>query len=406
VTRTKSKIVITGMGGLCSLGTSAGVIWDAMKSGRSGIGPITTVDVSETKVACAAEIVELPDIGLDHRRLVTMDRMAHLAVLAADEAWKQSGLPASEAGHRRIGAIVGVGTFGGISIDEAYRAVWRDNKRFPPIFTVPKAMPGAAAGQVSMHLGIKGPVFGVSSACASSNHAIGQAMDLLRSGRADVVLAGGADAPLSFGVLKAWETLRVLSSEPCRPFSADRAGLTIGEASGMFVLETEEHAKARGAHIIAELAGCGMTGDASDIVAPGVEGPTNAMAECLIDAGLAPEDIDYINAHGTATKANDIIETQAIRRAFGSAADRLSVSSTKSMHAHCMGASGAIELIACIGAIREGIVPPTINFRQADPECNLDITPNVPTKREVRAAISNSFAFGGTNAVLCVRKHS
>ena len=405
MTRAKAKIVITGMGGLCSLGTSADAIWASMKAGKQGIGPITTVDVSETKVMAGAEIVELPDIGLDHRRLVTMDRMAHLAVLASDEAWKQSGLPASESGHRRIGAIVGVGTFGGISIDDAYRAVWRENKRFPPIFTVPKAMPGAAAGQVSMHLGLKGPVFGVSSACSSSNHAIGQAMDLLRSGRADVMIAGGTDAPLSFGVLKAWETLRVIAPEPCRPFSADRAGLSIGEGTGIFVLETEEHAKARGATIIAELAGCGMTGDASDIVAPGVEGPANAMAECLIDAGLRPEDIDYINAHGTATKANDVIETQAIRRAFGVAADRLSVSSTKSMHAHCMGASGAVELIACIGAVRENIVPPTISYRQPDPECDLDITPNVAKQREVRAAMSNSFAFGGTNAVLCVRKY-
>lgn len=403
--RTNPKIVITGMGGLCALGTSSAAIWEGMRAGRQGIGPITTVDVSETKVACGAEIVDPPDIGLDHRRLVTMDRMAHLAVLAADEAWKQSGLVQVEGGNRRIGAIVGVGTFGGISIDDAYRAVWRDNKRFPPIFTVPKAMPGAAAGQVSMHLGLKGPVFGVSSACSSANHAIGEAMHMLRAGRADVILAGGSDAPLSFGVLKAWETLRVLAPEPCRPFSADRGGLTIGEGSAIFVLETEEHAKARGATILAELAGCGMTADASDIVAPGVEGPANAMAECLLDAGLSTEDIDYINAHGTATKANDIIETQAIRRAFGAAADGLSVSSTKSMHAHCMGASGAIELIACIGAVRENIIPPTINHRQPDPECDLDVTPNVARVRDVRAALSNSFAFGGTNAVLCVRKH-
>lgn len=405
MTSRKAKIVITGMGGLCALGTSAPEIWAAMKSGKPGIGPITTVDVSETKVAAAAEIVELPDIGLDHRRLVTMDRMAHLAVLAADQAFKQAGLVQQEGGDRRSGCIVGVGTFGGISIDDAYRAVWRENKRFPPIFTVPKAMPGAAAGQVSMHLGLKGPVFGVSSACSSSNHALGEAMHILRAGRADVMLAGGSDAPLSFGVLKAWETLRVLSPEPCRPFSADRAGLSIGEGAAMFVLETEEHAKSRGATIIAELAGCGMTADASDIVAPGVEGPANAMAECLEDAGLRPEDIDYINAHGTATKANDVIETQAIRRAFGDAASRLSVSSTKSMHAHCMGASGAVELIACIGAIREDIVPPTINHRTPDPECDLDITPNEAKHRDVRAAISNSFAFGGTNAVLCVRKH-
>ncbi len=376
-----------------------------MRDGMCGIGPITTVSVEDLKGSIGAEIKQLPDIGLDHRRLVTMDRVAHLAVLAADEAWKQAGIVAENHNMTRFGAVVGVGTFGGISIDEAYRAVWKDMKKHPPIFTVPKAMPGAAAGQVSMHLGLKGSVFGVSSACSSSNHAIGVAADLLRSGRADVMLAGGADAPIVYGVLKAWEALRVLSPEPCRPFSADRSGLSIGEGSGMFVLETEAHARARGATILAELAGFGMTADASDIVAPGVDGPARAMLACLDDACLKPEDIDYINAHGTATKANDAIETQAIKLAFGEYARSLSVSSTKSMHAHCMGASGAIELIACLGAIRDGVIPPTVGYRAADPDCDLDVTPNIAKARPVRVAISNSFAFGGTNAVLCVKAY-
>lgn len=256
-----------------------------------------------------------------------------MAVLAADEAYKQSGLDLTESQKLRAGAVVGVGTFGGISIDEAYRAVWRDGKKHPPIFTVPKAMPGAAAGRVSMHLGLKGTVFGVSSACSSSNHAIGVAVDILRSGRADVMLAGGSDAPMIFGVLKAWEALRVLSSEPCRPFSANRAGLSVCEGAGIYVLETEANAKARGAVILAELAGFGMTADATDIVAPGVEGPARAMRACLDDARLAPEDVGYVNAHGTATKANDMIETQAIKLAFGANATALSISSTKSMHA-------------------------------------------------------------------------
>jgi nodulation protein E len=399
------KIVITGMGAVSPLGVSAASTWSAMKAGHCSIGELTTISLKDLKGNIGAEIKQLPDIGLDHRRLVTMDRFSHMAVLAADEAAHQAGLDFDEKSQFRAGVIVGVGTFGGITIDEAYRAVWVDMKRSPPIFTVPKAMPGAAAGQVSMHLGLKGPVFGISSACSSSNHAIGTALDILRSGRADVMLAGGADAPIIFGVLKAWEALRVMSGEHCRPFSANRSGLSVGEGAGMFVLETEAHAKARGAHILCELAGFGMTGDASDIVAPGVEGPARAMQMCLADAHVNAEAIGYINAHGTATKANDVIETAAIKMAFGLHARSMSISSTKSMHAHCMGASGAIELISCIGAIREGVVAPTIHYETIDPECDLDITPNVARERVVTAALSNSFAFGGTNAVLCVKKY-
>jgi nodulation protein E len=402
---TLPKIVITGMGAVSPLGNNAGATWRAMKNGECAIGPLTTISTEDLKSNIAAEIKALPDIGLEHRRLVTMDRFSQMAVLAADEAAIQAGLQLDEASQLRAGAVVGVGSFGGITIDEAYRAVWKDMKRSPPIFTVPKAMPGAAAGQVSMHLGLKGPVFGVSSACSSSNHAIGTAMDMLRSGRADVMLAGGADAPLIFGVLKAWEVLRVVAADVCRPFSADRTGLSVGEGAGMYVLETEAHAKARGATIICELAGFGMTGDASDIVAPGIDGPKRAMQMCLADARLNAEDIGYINAHGTATKANDAIETAAIKLAFGDYARAVSISSTKSMHAHCMGASGAIELLACIGALREGVIAPTINYNSADPDCDLDITPNTARERIVSAALSNSFAFGGTNAVLCVKKY-
>jgi nodulation protein E len=387
------------------LGISAAATWRAMQAGECAIGELTTIATQNLKSNIAAEIKLLPDIGLEHRRLVTMDRFSHMAVLAADEAMKQAGLHLDEKAQLRAGVVVGVGSFGGITIDEAYRAVWVDMKRSPPIFTVPKAMPGAAAGQVSMHLGLKGPVFGISSACSSSNHAIGTALDMLRSGRADVMVAGGADAPLIFGVLKAWEVLRVVALDACRPFSGNRTGLSVGEGAGMFVLETEAHAMARGAEILCELAGFGMTGDALDIVAPGVEGPARAMQLCLADARLNVADIGYINAHGTATKANDAIETAAIKLAFGNHAQTLSISSTKSMHAHCMGASGAIELLACIGAVREGIIAPTINYQTSDPDCDLDVTPNVARGRTVTAALSNSFAFGGTNAVLCVKKY-
>lgn len=397
------RIVITGIGGLCALGTDVPAIWDSMRQGRSGIGEITTTPLYELKVRVGAEIKALPNHGLEHKRLVAMDRFSLLAVIAAGEALRQSGLEVDARNTARIGAVVGTGIYGAITNDESYREVLLEGRPRVGIFTVPKIMPGAPAGQVSMIYGLRGPVFGVTSACASSNHAFASAVDQLRLGRADVMVAGGTDAPLVYGVLKGWEALRALARETCRPFSADRDGLVIGEGAGMAVLETYEHAKARGAMILAELVGTGLSGDATDIVAPTVEGPASAMQACLADAGLQPEDIDYVNAHGTGTKANDEIETAAIRRVFGAHADRLSVSSTKSMHAHCMGASGGLEMLACVLALREGIVPPTVNFREKDVACDLDVTPNVARRREVRAAISNGFAFGGTNAVLAFK---
>jgi nodulation protein E len=400
---TSPRIVITGMGGLCGLGTNVPSIWEAMRLGRSGIGEITTVPLHELKIRIGAEIKELPDHGIDRRRLITMDRFSLLAVIAADEAIRQAGLTINDGNTSRSGAIVGTGIFGGETTEENYRSLLVEKKPRAGVFTVPRVMPGAPAGQVSMVHGLRGPVFGVTSACSSSNHALASAADQLRLGRADIMLAGGTDAPLVYGVLKGWEALRALARETCRPFSADRDGLVIGEGAGIAVLETWEHATQRGATILAELAGAGLSGDATDIVAPTVEGPVAAMRACLADAGLAPEEVDYINAHGTGTKANDQIETTAIRRVFGKHADRLSVSSTKSMHAHCMGASGAIEMIACVMAIRDGIVPPTANYREKDPDCDLDVTPNVAKVRPVRAAISNGFAFGGTNSTIAFK---
>src|SRR5918994_2863924 len=399
----RQRIVITGIGGLCSLGVSAPEIWDSMRAGRPGIGAITTAPLYELKVRIGAEIKSLPENDLDRKRTVTMDRFSLLAALAAGEAIRNAQLDVDEANTTRIGAVVGTGIYGADTAEVNYRAVLLEGRSRAEIFTVPKIMPGAPAGQVSMVYGLRGPVFGVTSACASSNHAFASAADQLRLGRADVMIAGGTDAPLVYGVLKGWEALRALARETCRPFSADRDGLVIGEGAGMAVLETWEHAMARGAPILAEFAGAGMSGDATDIVAPTVEGPVSAMRACLADAGLTPEEIDYINAHGTGTKANDQIETAAIRRVFGAHADRLSVSSTKSMHAHCMGASGALEMIACVMAIREGVIPPTANYREPDPDCDLDVMPNVARQRKVRVAVSNGFAFGGTNAVVAFK---
>ncbi len=399
----RRRVVITGLGGICGLGTDVAAIWREMREGRSAIGEITTVPMYELKVRIGAEVKTLPEHGLDRKRLVTMDRFSLLAVIAAGQAIRQSGIAASEANEKRIGSVVGTGIFGAGTTEDNYRGLFLEGRSRADVFSVPRIMPGAPAGQVSMCFGLRGPVFGVTSACASANHAIALAADQIRLGRADVMLAGGTDAPLAYGVLKGWEALRALARETCRPFSADRDGLVIGEGAGMAVLESFEHATARGAPILAELAGTGMSGDATDIVAPTVAGPVAAMMACLLDAGLNPEDVDYLNAHGTGTKANDLIETAAIKRAFGGHADRLSVSSTKSMHAHCMGASGGLEMIACVMAIRDGVVPPTANYREPDPECDLDVTPNVARERPVRSALSNAFAFGGTNAVVAFK---
>lgn len=399
----RKRIVVTGIGGLCGLGNDVSSIWKAMRDGRPAIGELGSPVLADIKVKIGSEIKALPEHGIERKRTVSMDRFSLFAVIAAREALARSGLRVDEENSRRIGAVVGVGVFGAETTDENYRKVLIEQKPRAEIFTVPKIMPGAAAGQVSMNLGLRGPTFGVTSACSSSNHAFASAMDQLLLGRADVMLAGGAEAPLSWGVLKGWDALRIMAPDTCRPFSADRLGVVMGEGAGIAVLETYEHAKARGATILAELAGVGMSADASDIVAPTVEGPVAAMQACLADAGLNPEDVDYLNAHGTGTKANDQIETVAIKQAFGDHARRLSVSSTKSMHAHCLGASGAIEAIACIMAIREGIVPPTANYREPDPDCDLDVTPNVARERKVRAAVSNSFAFGGTNAVVAFK---
>ena len=333
-----------------------------------------------------------------------MDRFSLLATIAAREATQQAGLTSDEANTYRMGTVVGVGVCGWEAIEENYRAILIEGKNRAGIFTVPKVMPSAAAGHVSMNLGLRGPVFGVTSACSSSNHAIASAVDQIRLGRADVMVAGGTDAPLVWGILKGWEALRVLSPDTCRPFSADRQGLVARRRrrhGGAGNLRARHGARRRRSWL--RFAGAGLSADASDIVAPTIEGPTAAMRACLADAGLNPEDVDYLNAHGTGTKANDQIETAAIKRVFGDHAYKLSMSSTKSMHAHCLGASGALEMIACVMAIREGIVPPTANFREPDADCDLDITPNVARERKVRIAISNGFAFGGTNAVLAFR---
>ncbi|RWJ21328.1 MAG: beta-ketoacyl-[acyl-carrier-protein] synthase family protein [Mesorhizobium sp.] len=398
------RVVITGVGGLCGLGTDAASMWKEMREGRSAIGPLANSELHDLEGMTGAEIKALPEHDINRGHLISMDRFSLLAVLAAREAMRQAGLSCDEGNAHRFGATVGVGGLGWDVMEETYRALLLDGARRVGILAVPKTMPSAAAGQVSLRLGLRGPVFGVTSACASANHAIASAVDQIKLGRADVMVSGGSDAPFAWGVLKAWEAMRVLSPDTCRPFSADRKGLVLGEGAGMAVLESYEHARARGATILAEIAGVGLSADAFHIAAPSVEGPASAMRACLADAGLNAEDVDYLNAHGTGTKSNDQTETAAIKRVFGNHAYSMSISSTKSTHAHCLGAASALEMIACVMAIQEDVVPPTANYREPDPACDLDITPNVPRERKVRVAMSNAFAMGGTNAVLAFRQ--
>ena len=398
------RVVVTGVGGLSCLGKNAAENWDSMRRGVCGVGPLDVPGLPDVKTAVAGQIAEIPEHNFEKRALMSMSRFGLLAAITAGEALAQAGLDkVDDRPPMRLGTVIGVGIYGNDAVEQGYDALHFSAKKRPEIFSVPKAMPSSAAVHVSMIHKLKGPVFGVTSACASGNHAIASALDLLRLGRADAIVAGGSDAPLSFGVIRAWEVMRILAKSACRPFSADRDGLVLGEGSGAVVLETLESAERRGATILAELVGAGMSGDASDIVAPTVEGPASAMRNCLADAGLDPSEVDYINAHGTATMGNDKTETKAIRDVFGAHADKLSVSSTKSMHAHCLGASSAIEALACIHAIRDGVVPPTVNYNEPDPECDLDVTPNVARERPVSVAMSNAFAFGGSNAVVAFK---
>ena len=400
------RVVITGMGAVSALGHTAKETWAALREGRSGIGPITSLPRESLRFGIAAEVRDFDPLKhFDEKRVILLDRVSQFALVAAREAIAQSGI---DFRHEDLGdntaVIIGTGVGGENTNDEASRRLYADNNpRLHPL-TIVRLMANAPACQISIEHGLTGPAFATVSACASSNHAIAQAFHMVRSGVADAAVAGGTEACLTMGAVRAWEAMRVLADDTCRPFCKQRRGLVLGEGAAVFVLETLERAQRRGATILAELAGAGMSADAGDIVFPSDVGAAKAMQRALADARLAPEAFDYINAHGTGTPANDPTETKAIRRTFGTHADALAVSSTKSMHGHALGAAGAIELVATIGAIRDGVIPPTANFIDADPECDLDYVPNAAREKPVRAALSNSFAFGGLNAVLALRR--
>ncbi|MEO7071632.1 MAG: beta-ketoacyl-[acyl-carrier-protein] synthase family protein [Rhodanobacter sp.] len=406
-TVTLRRVVITGMGAVSPLGADAEALWHGLREGHSGIRPLRHVDAARLRVKIAAQVPDDvdPTAGIDEHTLPLLDRTSAFALHAAREAITQSGIDFTQAGlGARTAVIVGTGVGGETTQDEQSRRLYGENAQRAHPLTIVRLMTNASASHISIAWGLRGPTYAIASACASANHAIIQAAQLIRHGLADVAITGGTEACLTYGALRAWEAMRVLADDACRPFSGNRHGLVLAEGAAIFVLESLEHAQARGAVILAELAGSGMTADATDIVSPSADGAAAAMTQAMADAELAPQDIDYINAHGTGTVANDVTETRAIHLAFGTHAARVAISSTKSMHGHALGASGALELVAVIGALRDGVVPPTVNLEQPDPACDLDYVPNVARQMPVRAALSNSFAFGGLNAVLALKR--
>ena len=399
-----TRIAVTGFGQISAMGHDVPTFWSNAKAGRPGIGQVSPELYDHLTYKMAAEVRDYqPADHFANRQANMLDRFSQFSIIAAREAVASAALDLSGALATETAVVAGTGAAGLTTLDEAYHRLYARNARLHPL-TIPRFMVSAAASQISMDLGIRGACFSVSSACSTSNHALGVAMMMLRTGQSRIVLAGGSETSFSIGAMKAWEALRVVAPDTCRPFSRDRKGMIVGEGAGILVLETFESAEQRGVPILAELLGFGFCADADDLVQPAADGAIMSMERALNDGGVAPEEIDYISAHGTGTQLNDVNETRAIRHVFGDHADRLVISATKSMHGHCLGASGALEMIATIMGMRENLAPPTANFTEPDPECDLDYAPNEARPMEIRTALSNSFAFGGLNAALVVRR--
>ena len=399
------RVVITGAGTVNALAQDVAGTFAAFREGRSGIGELDIRDVERLSIRIGGQVKGWdPEAHFNRQQIVLFDRFTQFTLIAAKQAILQSGLNFD--GHLGYEAGVVLGTAGGgvNTWDENYRAVYEEGKNRVHPFVVPKLMNNAAASHISMEFNLRGPSFTVATACASSNHAMGLAFQMIRGGSAKAIVTGGSESMLCFGGIKAWEGLRVMSKDACRPFSANRNGMVQGEGAAIFVFEDYEHAKARGADILAEVVGFAMTSDAADIVMPSKQGAARAIAGALKDAGLNGDQVGYINAHGTGTAANDKTECAAVADVFGHHADKLMISSTKSMHGHCIGGTGAVELLACILALREGVIAPTIGYEEPDPECALDVVPNVAREAKVDVVLSNAFAFGGLNAVLALRR--
>ena len=399
------RVVITGAGTINALGHDVPDTLAAMREGRCGIGPLNIQDVGRLSIRIGAQVSGYrPEDHFSRQQLALFDRFTQFTLLAADQAVSASGIDFDGELGATAGVVLGTAAGGVVTWDENYRTVYEEGKNRVHPFVVPKLMNSAATAHVSMRFGLQGPVYTVTTACASSNHAMGQAFGMIRAGVADAMITGGSESMLCFGGVKAWEGLRVMSQTGCRPFSASRDGMVQGEGAAVFVFEEYERARARGADILAEISGFAMTSDASDIVMPSQHGEARAIAGALRDAGLAAEDVGYINAHGTGTAANDRTECAAIAEVFGPHAGALPISSTKSMHGHLIGGTGAVELLACIMALRDGVIAPTIGYDRPDPDCPLDVVPNQARQARVGAALSNAFAFGGMNAVVALKR--
>jgi nodulation protein E len=402
------RVAITGIGIISPLGLNLEETWDSLREGRSAIAPLEGVDFHKLvlRFQNGAQVH-----GFDATKHFEpgkedyIDRFAQFSVVAARDAMRDSGLELTPRLSEQCAVVCGSAVGGQAAIEVGFEDLYvTDRGRVHPL-TIPKTMANAGASHISMDLRLSGPTYTVSTACSSANHAIGQAFRLVRDGEAEIAVTGGSEAMFTIGMLKAWEAMRVISPDTCRPFSKDRRGMILGEGGAMMILEPMEAAKARGAKIYAEICGFGMSSDAHHLTQPTVEGPARAMRQALCIAGLAPGQIGYINAHGTGTPGNDPVETRAIRAVFGAHAEKIAVSSTKSMHGHALGAAGAIEAVATVLALQHGVLPPTANFSVPDPECDLDYVPNQARPQQIEAALSNSFAFGGLNAVLAFRAY-
>ena len=390
------RVVVTGLGIISALGNDTAEFWRNAIEGRSGIGPIEAAGCTQLRFRNGAEVRGYDPLEhFSEKHLALLDRFAQFCLIAAREALRDSGIALDPP---RTAIVTGSCVGGQCSMDDEFIAVYRNGLPRVNPMTIPRVMANSGASQISMETGVTGPVYTVSTACASSTHAIGQALWLVRSGAVDAAITGGSEAVFSYGFLRSWEAMRVVSPDTCRPFSKDRKGLILGEGGAMLVIETLESARRRGAHIYAELAGFGMSSDAHHITQPSAAGAARAMHAALCDGRIDASDVGHINAHGTGTQANDATESAAIREVAPAAA----VTSTKSMHGHSLGAAGAMEAVSTVLALSRGVLPPTVNFNEADPQCCIDVVTSARETR-VRAALSNSFAFGGLNAVLAFR---
>ena len=393
-------MAVTGLGVFSALGQEVASYWNALRQGQSGIRPFEDPKLERVRFKNGAWIRYQPADFFEKREVESLDLFAQYLAIASREAVSDAQLVIEPERAHRVGIFAGSAGGGQVTLDREYHRVYAANRNRVHPVTIARFMINAAVSRVSQEHGITGPTVAVSTACSSANHALGQAFQMVRLGQLDAALAGGSEAPFCYGFLKAWEALRAIDPESCRPFCKNRQGMSLGEGAGVLVLEPLKAAQARGAPIYAEVLGCGMSSDAFELIKPKPEGAAQAMRAALEDADLAPTSIDYINAHGTGTVANDVSETVAIRQVFGSHADSLLVSSTKSMHGHALGAAGALEAVATVLALKDGVVPPTIGLQESDPECDLNYVPHTARSGSYQKALSNSFAFGGLNAVV------